>query len=57
MFYYLTRLALSLRSPTGAAPTNLANALMEGADQSAGNDPHRAHELRQAASAFLRVVR
>lgn len=57
MLYYLTRLVFSLGSPTISAPTSLATALMESADQSAGSDPHRARELRQAASAFLRVVR
>ena len=36
---------------------SLAHQLMERADESAGRDPHRAQELRDAALAFLSVVR
>lgn len=36
---------------------SLAHQLMERADASAGRDPHRAQELRDAALAFLSVVR
>ena len=34
-----------------------AHLLLESADASAGRDPHRAQELRDAARAFLSVVR
>lgn len=36
---------------------SLAHQLLESADASAGRDPHRAQELRDAARAFLSVVR
>ncbi len=35
----------------------IAHQLMESADACAGNSPHHAQELREAASAYLRVVR
>jgi len=59
MFYFLSRLALSFCSPATATATPMspAAALMERADQSAGTDPQHAFELREAASAWLRVVR
>lgn len=57
MFYFLSRLALSFYSPATPAPMSPAAALMERADQSVGTDPQHAFELREAASAWLRVVR
>jgi hypothetical protein len=35
----------------------IANGLMERAEARAGSNPQEAQELRQAASAYLRVVR
>jgi hypothetical protein len=35
----------------------VAHQLMESAEACAGTNPHDAQELRQAASAYLRVVR
>lgn len=57
MFNFLSQMARSFRSIPAVAPFNPAHALMESADRSAGLDSHRALELRQAASAWLRVVR
>lgn len=36
---------------------DVAHDLMESADACAGNDPHLAQELREAAYAYLSVVR
>lgn len=36
---------------------NVAHQLLESADSTAGRDPRRAQELRDAARAFLSVVR
>lgn len=36
---------------------SVAHQLMESADACAGNSPHHAQELREAASAYLSVVR
>jgi hypothetical protein len=50
-------------TPSGAGARNLdtdnsvAHQLLERADSGAGRDPHRAQELRDAARAFLSVVR
>ncbi len=48
-------------SGTGAqtidADNGVAHQLLERADSGAGRDPHRAQELRDAARAFLSVVR
>lgn len=57
MLYLLTKLALSFRSTGTAVPASPAAALMESAGQNVGVDPHYARELREAASAWLRVVR
>lgn len=57
MFHFLAQIALSFRSPATAMPDSPAAALMESADHSAGLDPRHAQELREAASAWLRVVR
>lgn len=46
--------------PTFRAPREdggVAHQLMESADACAGTNPHDAQELREAASAYLRVVR
>lgn len=40
-----------------AARDGVAQELMQSAEARAGTDPHQAQELRQAASAFLSVVR
>ncbi len=37
--------------------TGVAQQLMENADACAGNSPHHAQELREAAYAYLSVVR
>ena len=37
--------------------SDVAHQLMECADAGAGRDPHRAQELRNAAQAYLRVIR
>jgi hypothetical protein len=44
---------------TGAAPeeNGIAHQLMESADQRAGHSTHEAQELRDAAFAYLSVVR
>lgn len=51
----------SLSSPQGSSVAlsddSLAHQLFESADASAGRDPHQAQELRDAALAFLSVVR
>jgi len=57
MLYLLTQLAFSLRSTDAAVPASPAAALLESAGHHAGADPHYARELREAASAWLRVVR
>lgn len=58
MFTLIARL-LSSAPATGAAaqPAGIANRLMESAEARAGQDPHHAHELRQAARAYLSVIR
>ncbi len=57
MFSLFGNLIGFLRSPAAVAPSSPAAALMESADSWAGLDPHHAQELREAANAFLRVVR
>ncbi len=42
---------------TESTPASPAAALLESAGARAGLDPYHAHELREAASAWLRVVR
>lgn len=53
--------AFAARAATALTPnhtaTGVAHQLMERADAGAGRDPHRAQELRDAALAFLSVVR
>ncbi len=43
------------RADRGSAA--IANTLLESADARAGHDPRQAHELREAAHAYLRVLR
>ena len=43
------------RADRGSAA--IANKLLESADARAGHDPRHAHELREAAHAYLRVLR
>lgn len=57
MFSLFGQLIGFFRSPAVAAPASLAAALLESADSRAGVDPRHAQELREAANAFLRVVR
>gem|GEM_PF-1983189 len=57
MFSLLASVFRFLRGNTSALAASPASMLMEHADARAGLDPHHAHELREAASAWLRVVR
>lgn len=43
--------------PAVREDNGVAHQLMESADACAGTNPHDAQELREAASAYLRVVR
>jgi hypothetical protein len=56
-----TLLAQLARLVPAFAPANphrsLARTLLETAEARAGSDPHEARELRDAAYAYLRVVR
>ncbi len=55
LFAQIARL-LSAR-PTTQEDKSLASQLMSSADACAGNSPHHAQELREAAYAYLSVVR
>ena len=63
MFSFLNFRNTNLVDATTATGTalnlsdSLAHQLMERAEASAGRDPHSAQELRDAALAFLSVVR
>lgn len=68
MFPFLALIARSLSTALRADPlvssalnaqgnTGIANRLLESADARAGQDPHQAQELREAAHAYLRVLR
>lgn len=57
MFSLVAQVARFFRFNPVEAPASPAAALMESAGHSAGNDVHRAQELRAAASAWLSVVR
>lgn len=57
MFNMLSHLVRSIRPQQVQAPMSPAAALLESAEARAGFDPHHAQELREAASAWLRVVR
>ncbi len=46
-----------MQPTTAPVPASPAADLFESADAMAGLDPHQAQELREAASAWLRVVR
>ena len=56
MFALLAQFLHSIRTPT-ALRLSPARLLMESAEARAGHDPHHAQELREAAHAWLRVVR
>lgn len=49
--------AASRRLDASHATDDVAHQLLEHAEASAGRDPHRAQELREAARAYLSVVR
>jgi hypothetical protein len=58
MFCLLSQVSRFLPKLAGFAPVNsLAHNLMERAEASSGRNPRQAQELRQAALAFLRVIR
>lgn len=60
MFAILARLFLfraSAEDRRGRPQGGIANRLLERAEARAGHDPQQAYELRQAAAAYLRVVR
>lgn len=59
MFAVIAHLFNSIRFSAAAAPAarSPAGLLMESAERYAGSDPHGAEQLRQAASAWLSVVR
>ena len=53
----LSLLARFIRPEQAPALVSPAAALLESAEARVGLDPHHAQELREAASAWLRVVR
>ena len=58
MFRILSKIASFMSSRNAlASASEVANQLMERADAGAGRDPRQAQELRNAARAFLSVVR
>lgn len=57
MFPFIAQIARLIPAQAGSQDNGVAHQLMERAEATAGQDPHRAQELREAASAFLRVVR
>ena len=61
MVRILSQIARFLSVNQGLAPAgdtrDVARQLMERAQTGAGRDPHQAQELRNAASAYLSVVR
>ena len=58
MFRILSKIASFMSSRNALVPASeVANQLMERADAGAGRDPRQAQELRNAARAFLSVVR
>ena len=58
MFYIFSQIAGFMSPRNAAAPAdNVAHELMERADAGAGRDPQQAQELRNAARAFLSVIR
>ena len=57
MFSLISLIVRSFRPMSGQNANSPASVLMESADSSVGRSPHHAQELREAASAWLRVVR
>ena len=57
MFTLLAQFAQWLARPATARPAELSRSLMESAEARAGLSPHQARELRDAACAYLSVVR
>lgn len=57
MFSLFSLLFRSLRPVSVESDASPAAALLESADSRVGLDPHQAQELRDAAAAWLRVVR
>lgn len=57
MYPLLASLARLFRHPTAATPHDPVQRLLEQAGARAGRNPRQARELRQAACAWLRVVR
>jgi len=58
MYALLANIARLLQTPVAdQKDESVAHQLMESADACAGNSPHHAQELREAASAYLSVVR
>ena len=57
MYALFAQIARLFPAPAAARQAGVARQLMERAEASAGHDPHHAQELRDAACAYLRVVR
>lgn len=57
MLAFLAPLARLLHPQDTSATLDPVQSLMERAGARAGHDPHQAHELRQAAAAWMRVIR
>jgi hypothetical protein len=57
MYALLAQIARLFPAPAGTRQPGVARQLMERAEASAGLDPQHAQELRDAACAYLRVVR
>ncbi|MEO6016732.1 MAG: hypothetical protein ABIP46_05710 [Polaromonas sp.] len=58
MYSLIAQIARFLPTVVAAAPVNgVAHNLMERAEARAGRHPHQAQELRDAALAYLSVVR
>ena len=58
MFSFLFKVAgFLVPAPAETAAHGVAHQLMERAEACAGRNPHDAQQLRQAASAYLSVVR
>ncbi len=58
MYQLISQIARFLPSTATAAPVHgVAHSLMERAEARAGRNPQQAQELREAARAYLRVIR
>ena len=57
MFSLISLIVRSFRPVSGQNTNSPASVLMESAESSVGRNPRHAQELREAASAWLRVVR